>query len=207
MKDKFSEVYRDDWERYFEHLRAVANIVLELKNTSVEKILIALYHDSIEDVEATFDIISYVSWSSKIALAVEAISKKDWKEYSEYKEEGKKLRNEDYFGHLESFEKMWSYIKELAEEKNLELTREELIEVTTNIFDVKFADRIHNLSTQWDEDNTEKVKRKIEETKKYFLPVAKEINIDAFNKLNTLILKLEIRLAKFNKKVDNIVKW
>jgi hypothetical protein len=68
-----------------------------MKNPSISKVLIALYHDSIEDVDANYEIIYYVSGSDKVALAVEAISKKDWKLYSDNKQEGKLLRNRQYF--------------------------------------------------------------------------------------------------------------
>ena len=205
MKYKFSEIFRDEWTRYFEHLRAVANIVLELENPTVEKVLIALFHDAIEDVDANFEAISYMSGDPKIALAVEAISKKPWEEYSDDKAEWKTLRNKNYFGHLKSYESMKIYVTELALEKWLKLTGYEIKAVTQNIFDVKFADRIHNLSTQWDENNTDKVKRKVEETKKYFLDIALKVNPEAYNKLNTLILKLEIQLAWFAKKTEKIL--
>ena len=205
MKDRFSEVIRDEWTRYFEHLRAVANIVLELENPSIEKVLIAIYHDAIEDVDATFEIVNYLSGDPKIALAVEAISKKPWEEYSDDKVEWKKLRNEYYFDHLKSYESMKKYVTELSEEKWLELTKYEIKAVTQNIFDVKFADRIHNLSTQWDENNLDKVKRKVEETKVYFLEIASKVNPDAYKKLKELILILEIKLARVQGNVEEIL--
>jgi (p)ppGpp synthase/HD superfamily hydrolase len=74
------------------------------------------------------------------------------------------------------------------------LSEKELIEITNNTLDVKFADRIHNLSTQWDPNDLETVRRKIEETKKYFLSIAKEISKEAFEKLKNEILILEIKL-------------
>jgi len=205
MKDKFSEVYRDEWTRYFEHLRAVANIVLDLPNPSVEKVLIALFHDSIEDIWASFENIEFISGDSKIALAVEALSKRPWEDYSDDKVEWKKFRNEEYFVHMESFDSMKFYVDELIETHKLELSEKEIEEVIQNIFDVKFADRIHNLSTQWDINNLDKVKRKVEETKEYFLNSAKELNPVAYKKLKSLILELEIKLADVQKQVKNII--
>jgi len=205
MKDKFSKKFRDGWDRYFEHLRAVTNIVLDMKNPSVQKVLIALYHDSIEDVDASYEVIFYVSWSEKIALAVQAMSKRPWQDYSDDKIEWKAMRNEEYFEHLSSYENMQEYIEELCWENDIELSAEEIDVVIDNIFNVKFADRIHNLSTQWDENNTEKVKRKVEETKKYFLEIAYKTNPEAYKKLKTLILELEVRLANFNWKSMQIL--
>jgi (p)ppGpp synthase/HD superfamily hydrolase len=69
-----------------------------------------------------------------------------------------------------------------------------LEQITRNALDVKFADRIHNLTTEWDPNNLEKVKRKLEETKKYFLNIAKEVNQVAYDKIQSLVLVLEIRL-------------
>jgi (p)ppGpp synthase/HD superfamily hydrolase len=49
-KDAFREVERDGGERYFEHLRAVALILLEyLEIEDYEVIIAALLHDIVED--------------------------------------------------------------------------------------------------------------------------------------------------------------
>lgn len=231
MKQKFSEVIRDDWERYFEHLRAVTNIILEfIPEPNKEKVLIALLHDSIEDTNIDFHTLDILFWS-KIAIAVVWLSKKDWVLYVSEKEIlenyqnsndfyklvesdeeeilksiWKERRNEEYFGHLELFDSMLNYVKTIIEEENIEwLTENEIIDITKNIIDVKLADRIHNLSTQWDENNLDKVKRKIDETKDYFLDIAKETNPIAYEKLKTLILDLEIKLANFSTKIDEII--
>jgi (p)ppGpp synthase/HD superfamily hydrolase len=62
MKDKFSEVYRkNSGERYFEHLREVVNNVIDLPNHNIDKVLIALAHDSIEDIEdINFDFLKII---------------------------------------------------------------------------------------------------------------------------------------------------
>jgi (p)ppGpp synthase/HD superfamily hydrolase len=96
---------------------------------------------------------------------------------------------------------MKNHVIKLALEKRLDLDEKEIDELVVNVFDIKFADRIHNLSTQWDESNTEKVRRKIDETKEYFLNIAYEINPEAYKKLKTLILELELKLAKFSSQV------
>ena len=205
-KELFSNIYRTSWERYFEHLRGVVEILLEIPNPTPDKILIALFHDTKEDIEeANFENIAFVSRDYKIAIAVEAISKKNWSEYSENKSEWKGLRDIEYFSHLESFEKMANYVIYIAKDKWYELTIEEVQEITQNIFDVKYADRIHNLSTQWDLDNIEKVKEKIAQTEKYFLEWAKIINPIAYSKLKSEILKLKLQIEQYDKKISDII--
>lgn len=221
MKQKFCEVARDDWERYFEHLRAVANIVLELPYPNTDKVLIALLHDSIEDTNIDFHTLKILYWV-EIAIAVECLSKKDamtylnseeyteWKDYShvefkKLKELWKERRNKEYFWHLQNFESMKKYVLELAVKDNSNLSDEELNVITQNIIDVKLADRIHNLSTQWDENNTDKVIRKVNETKDYFLGIAEETNTDAYNKIKSLLLDLELKLQNFSKRVTDIL--
>jgi len=215
MKDKFSKKYRNTWERYFEHLREVANIVLQLPDPSIEKVLIALLHDANEDVWASFEVMSYVSWSEKVALAVIALSKRPWQDYSDDEVEWKKdineaeckrYRNEEYFEHLISYENMKRYlIEDVLFENNIELNEKEIEEVLKNIFDVKFADRIHNLSTQWDINNLTQVEKKVEETKKYFLDIAQELNPEAYIKLKSLVLELEIKLFNAKEKTKEIL--
>lgn len=214
MKDKFSEIWRSTGERYFEHLREVVNNVLDLPNPNIDKVLIAIAHDSIEDTNKTYEWLSEDYWY-KIALSVEAISKQSWENYLEnndnvtieMKQGAKNKRNDEYFSHLESFEKMSQHVNSIALSKWIELTEEELSEITQNTIDVKFADRIHNLSTQWNPDDTDTVKRKIFETKKYFLNIAKEVNIVAYTKLQSLILELEIRLNNTLWQTKNIIEW
>lgn len=212
MKAKFSEVERTSWERYFEHLREVVNNVLELPNPNIKKVLIAIAHDSIEDTNKTFEWL-YEDYWFEVALSVEAISKKPWEDYFDYtiedygkgKKQAKEKRNADYFWHLESFDSFKKNIKSIAESKFIELSDEELIEITKNALDVKFADRIHNLSTQWDPNDLYQVRKKVEETKKYFLWIAQETNIEVYSKLQSLILVLEVRLNGVNMNVEKII--
>jgi hypothetical protein len=101
---------------------------------------------------------------------------------------------------------MKNYIKSISKEKGVELNEEKLIEITYNALDVKFADRIHNLSTQWDPNDLDQVKKKVEETEKYFLEISKETNKVAYDKLQSLILVLKIRLNEVSSKVNSLVK-
>ncbi len=154
MKQKFSEEKRDWWERYFEHLREVVINVLDLPNPNLKKVLIAIAHDAIEDTNKTFEWLNEDYWV-EVALWVEAISKEHWEKYidtslewEKQEKEAKSKRNEVYFWYLESFDTFKNHISSLALSRWIELTEEKLIEITKNALDVKFADRIHNLSTQ-----------------------------------------------------------
>lgn len=62
---------------------------------------------------------------------------------------------------------------------------------------LKLADRWHNLLTLW-ACPVEKILRKIEETRKYYLPLAKKHNI-LFHELESAIAVLEKRLKKGEK--------
>ena len=97
---------------------------------------------------------------------------------------------------MKSFDSMLEYVKEIVNEKNItDLSEQDLIELTENIIDVKLADIIHNISTQWDENNKEKVKEKIKETKKYFYKIAQQRDIKIYDKLLEYVLDLEFKLA------------
>jgi len=171
--------------RYFEHLKWVSKIALnELPNPNLNKIIIALLHDSIEDIKwFDFDIIKAI-YGEDIAKWVQALSKRDIEEYllegEEYetlspqqKEKMKRIlterRNEDYFGH------MW--------------------DLDDDILDIKFADRIHNLR-DIDGCDKNKIIRKIKETEKYFLQLAKDRNIVAYNLMMVAIRKSERKIWK-----------
>lgn len=208
MKKKFKDRYRKiSGERYFEHLRWVVYNVLELPNPNTDKVLIAIAHDSIEDTNKSYETLNE-DYEYKVALSVLALSKEPWENYIEEEKTEEKARKKVrsvYFSHLESFESMKEHIKSLAISKWLEIWEEELIEITQNTLDVKFADRIHNLSTQWHPDDQETVRRKVNETKKYFLKIAQETNFEAYIKLKKLILELEIRLLDAKWKVNWII--
>lgn len=191
---KYREVKNSNWEneRYFEHLKSVAYILLEeLSSPTLEKIILWLLHDSIEDIpNLTFEILKWLFWE-KIANATNKLSKKDWRNYL----------NEEEINHIESCEKKcifdeeYKTIKSNAKElRNLDYFWH-MDQLEDWILDVKFADRIHNLRTlKWCE--RWKIIRKIEETKKYFIDLAKKRNYKAFEILENEIKKLEEYLNK-----------
>jgi hypothetical protein len=63
-----------------------------------------------------------------------------------------------------------------------------------NTLDVKFADRIHNIFTQWNSNDLEKVRKKMIKTNKFFLTITQETNTKAYKQIKRLILALELRL-------------
>lgn len=187
MKLAFGKEKRDSWERYFEHLKWVMEIILrELDNPNLNKIIIALLHDLEEDLPEYTDVVRKIYWDY-IADWVASLSKKDRKTYlsAEENEElklceneqgrkkiedmAKERRNQDYFGHLD--------------------------ELNDDYLDVKLADRIHNLRDM-ESVTREKVIRKIKETEKYFMEVAKKRNPKAYK-----ILCIEIERLKINMKI------
>lgn len=214
MKFQFNETFRDEWERYFEHLREVAKIIIEMDWSNTDQVMIALLHDAIEDI-ALFDFstIHSITKDPKIAIAVEAISKKPWHNYiiewetfADNEKDAKARRNEEYFGHMENIESFESHIKEIAESHNIHIDSSEINTIARNAIQVKLADRIHNLSTQWDQSNTGKVKRKIEETEKYFYQIAEEFDRNILAILKSHVLALKIQLGKYPQRVESIVK-
>ena len=80
-KWKFHGTYRDTKERYFDHLREVAEIVLNNnKNATFDQVIVAILHDIVEDTNISIRTISKLFWE-KIALSVELITKKSVLEF------------------------------------------------------------------------------------------------------------------------------
>ena len=77
----------------------------------------------------------------------------------------------------------------------MSIKENELDELALNSILSKFADRIDNLKTEWDPNNTNKVRRKVDETKKYFLPITKEVCSKAHDMMVEEIIKLEELLS------------
>ncbi len=77
-KDAFREIYREGGERYFEHLRAVALILIEyLRVRDHELIIAALMHDIVEDkAEWTIERVAK-EFGRRVATLVQYLSKPD----------------------------------------------------------------------------------------------------------------------------------
>lgn len=140
----FKDKLREDGSRYFEHIRAVALIlIVYLRIKDYHLIVAALLHDIVEDCdewtiervknEYVIEIARLLEWLSK-----EPVSKFDG---------NRKLRDAAYHSRFEA--------------------------APREFFLVKLPDRLHNLITLWS-CTTEKRQRKIEETERYYLPYAEK---------------------------------
>ncbi len=157
-KKAFEGKYRDSGERYFEHLRAVALIVmLYLRVKDYKLIVAALLHDIVEDCE---------EWT------IERVMK-------EYGEE------------VASLVEWTTKPKETFPEKRdyLRIYYERFSVAPREFFLIKMADRLHNLLTIWPLGEAH-IKKKIQETKNYFLHYA-EKHFILIHELEAIIWELE----------------
>ncbi len=143
-KNAFRHTNREGGERYFEHLRGVALIILEhLRCRDHEVIIASLLHDIVEDrPEWTHERVSF-EFSQSISELVWWVTKPPVSDYDDDKE----ARNRAYHNNLGR------------------APRKALI--------VKLADRLHNLMTLWD-CTPEKRLRKVLETQDYYLHLAEK---------------------------------
>ena len=187
----------------------------------VERIVIGFLHDIMEDIKISFKTLEETFWS-RVALWVLAISKDPWEDFipskdteslkvlgdykwwfvykddEEYQKVVRKykwIRNKSYFKHFVSFDAFKENMRILAHEQWMSIKENELDELALNSILSKFADRIDNLKTEWDPNNTNKVRRKVDETKKYFLPITKEVCSKAHDMMVEEIIKLEELLS------------
>lgn len=141
--------FRESGERYFEHVRATALIMVdELGITDVEMIMVALLHDMLEDTFLLTPDRIKITFGERVARMIYAISKPR-------KDDPRFATNEE--------RQEW-YFKQIAH-----ASVEEKI--------VKLADRLHNLRTL-NQCSKEKQLRKIEETKVKYLPLLNDVKND-----------------------------
>lgn len=198
-KDAHRKQYRESWERYFEHVREVAHIVLrELPNPSLKKVIIAILHDIVEDTDVDYHTIKNLFWS-EIADWVLKISKNDFSFYIENIKD-RNLRNDARFIYWKK--SRWGELstEELKKLKHINSVLKwirnvdyfwHMKDLDNDTLDVKFADRIHNLRTQWS-CSKDKIIRKIKETEEYFMDLAKRRNYKAYELMLVEINKLKI---------------
>lgn len=134
-------------------------------------------------------------------------------------EKYKNVRNSKYFSHMLSdkktqyeekieentpcLNKFYNHALSLTASVNLwiKIDKESVKQIILDAIEVKFRDRIDNLRTteiytNYNEKNSYKAKRKIQETKEYFYQIAKEFDMlmwtDFFNLIKYEIDKLEL---------------
>jgi GTP pyrophosphokinase len=141
---EFDGKKRDGGDRYFEHLRSVALIVMvHLRVRDTDIIVAALLHDIVEDIPGwTYDRIRD-TFGVDVAKILWYVTKPSVTEFEGDKRERDRRYHENF----------------------LHAPREAIM--------VKLADRLHNLLTLWETDH-EKRLRKIQETQDFYLALAEK---------------------------------
>lgn len=144
-KDAFREKYRESGERYFEHLRGVALILIIYLGVRDHRLIIAaLLHDIVEDCPELWSIDRVMKeYDEKVALLVQWMTKPSPELHSGDQEEASRIYHERFRFSPRAF------------------------------FLIKLSDRLHNLITLWG-CSAEKRTRKIIETRTHYLPWAKK---------------------------------
>ncbi len=165
-------------ERCFEHLKWTMEIVMrELPNPNINKIIIALLHDVVEDIPwTTIETIKNMFWE-KVACWVRELSKEDRRDFLDNDNERHLIKNFEFEKTKEELKELekgnleykW-LVKKWKENRNLKYFWN-LKDLKEDIMYVKFADRIHNLRTLKGMSN-EHIVKKIIETEIYFLEPA-----------------------------------
>lgn len=148
---------RDIGERYFEHCRRVALLLIEHGPTGANEIVSALLHDSIEDCFIPEDLLKEL-FGSEISNAIEELSKV-----------------------TPLFDEETGAVKEKIK-KPLDEYYRLIAEAPVWVRRIKLADRLDNLRSMdvWSHKRQQKY---ILETEKYILPIALTTDMRFYNKL------------------------
>jgi len=158
-KDAFEDRERASGERYFEHLRAVAIILIDYLRIKDHVIIIAaLLHDIVEDIPSWTIERVRAEFGDEVALLVDYLSKPSASDFPSNEE-----RDKVYILRFQN------------------APRKAVL--------IKLADRLHNLLTMWG-FSLERKAKKIEETKRHYLPLA-EKHIILIHELEAAIEDLE----------------
>jgi len=159
---EFENRFRDNGDRYFEHLRAVALILIDyLRIKDHNLIVAALLHDIVEDIP------EWTIKRVKLEFGVEVAKLVEWLTKPAQEFPQKEERDKAYHKRFDS--------------------------APREFFLIKLPDRLHNMITLWGikgKDYQEKKARKIEETKRYYLPFA-ERHLILLHELEEAIENLE----------------
>ena len=149
---------------YFEHLKGTMEILLrEMPEPNITVLIIALLHDSLEDIPGYKKSTIKAIYGEFIAAWIQQLSKKHWERY---------LSEEEYDNYLHALYVQKKKLRKVAKQRRNEDYFGHMDQLNPDYFKVKCADRIHNLRTL-DGLKHEKILRKIHETEVYFLPIAK----------------------------------
>ncbi len=207
ISKSFDGKMRQSWEPYITHLIEVTKIFIELawiSNISFDDIIIALLHDSIEDIDHENFRSIQKDFGDYVALWVLALSKPE--------NRNKKARNKIYYGRFGSIKKLKNFIQEKASGENISLKQDQYSTLAYIVAKVKICDRIHNLRTMNLKKNKndirwftpEKKQEKIQESIKYFSKLLHEIqNIFIVNEFQKSIMLWTQALTRY--KQENII--
>lgn len=141
-KDAFRDKKREDGGRYFEHLRAVALIMMRyMRVRDAHVIAAALLHDIVEDIENWSQERVTIEFNQTVGELVWWVSKPSVAYFNGDKEARNRM-----------------YHQNLARAPRAALM-------------IKLADRLHNLLTLWNCEES-KQRRKVDETQDFYLPLA-----------------------------------
>lgn len=167
-KHLFRWEFRRDGKRYFEHLKSVTDIVLkELPHPSLNKVIVAMLHDMMEDTEVDFQTLKRI-FGEEIATAVNLLTKKtidhympDSPERDQVAAMATKEEKEAFYKqnkkNLKPFKENWYYSELFGSANDLAIS-------------VKIADRMHNLRDMLGSTHPDKIVEYIEETEQFILP-------------------------------------
>ena len=189
-----------DWKTYFDHVLWVLDNILAWPNPTIDKCIIAILHDSIEDIPwYTAQHIKEV-YGAKIANSVNNMSKEPLKYYinmGKYDDiELNKL--EDAHGN--------ELINEITRQTRRDYYYGNIKNWENDEIDVKFADRLNSLETMYYYDEKTRKQevdkkyliKKMGETEKYFLIPDLKSKVSDFH-----YKKLEDKYFERKEKMDN----
>ena len=192
-KHAHAKQIRKDWERYFEHPFDVSKILLfELNDPKLSELLIGLLHDVLEDTYVEYTTLENLFWEY-VAMGVRWLSKLNINNY--YTKEEKYAFNKCRSQLLkDTFEK---WLRKRLKRRRDNAYYHQLSELNDSYLKVKFADRIHNLRTLYTLSPVS-ILKKITETQRYLLPIARKKNLQAYEIMNNEIEKLENYLVQID---------
>lgn len=141
-KKVFRSKNRETGERYFEHLRSVALIlILYLRVRDPNIIVAALLHDIIEDIDGWNQVEVATMFNIEVSQLVWWVTKPNVVDFDNDKEK----RNREYHRRLST--------------------------APRNAVLIKLADRLHNMTTSWASTKV-KQRRTVRDTQDFYLPLA-----------------------------------
>lgn len=170
----FSEVYRDEGQPYFTHVRSVAIILIEylhiyerveLSMPAHELVVTALLHDNPEDRPDIWPLARVArDYNTRVAMLLDYVSKRP---------------RSDFGG---------------DEQRQLAFYHKRFMTAPLEFFFVKLPDRLHNQLTLWT-CNEQKIRRKSHETDEIYIPIARRHGI-LVHELEATTENFEDRLLK-----------